>query len=282
MEVIRGLFKQLTHKEHMRLAEAQCILCLGVFYFKDVLIMATTTETSSKAGAFSVMVAAALLSAALVFIGITLKETLLSWKASERYVTVKGLAEREVKADLALWPLHFSVSANSLEILQQKVEYTHQMIRQFLLAKGFQAPMISLSSPQITDQHVNNYGNRLPEDRYRAEATVLVRTPDVQRVKHVISQTGELVSQGVLLAQTYEHRTEFLFTGLNEIKPEMIAAATADARAAADQFAHDAQAEVGSIRNAQQGYFSIEDLDAYTPDVKKVRVVTNIQFYLQE
>jgi hypothetical protein len=108
-----------------------------------------------------------------------------------------------------------------------------------------------------------------------------VRTEDVDSVKQGMQSVGELVKSGIALTQSYEFQPSFLFTQLDSIKPDMIADATRDARAAADQFARDAGAEVGSIRRATQGYFSIEDVDPFTPETKRVRVVTNIDYSLE-
>ncbi|MES1927107.1 SIMPL domain-containing protein [Salinisphaera sp. T31B1] len=218
----------------------------------------------------------------LVLGGSYLNSAAVSWKSADRTVTVKGLAERQVPADLALWPLHFTVTGNDLNSVQRQVDTQAAVIRAFLRDAGFDAQEVSLTSPQVTDQYANNYGNQRPEDRYSAEATVLVRTAKISAVKNAMPRVGSLIAQGVLLSPNYNYRTEFLFTGLEAIKPDMIAAATADARAAARQFAEDSGSDVGQIRSATQGYFSIEDLDSYTPDVKKVRVVTTIDYALDD
>jgi hypothetical protein len=180
-----------------------------------------------------------------------------------------------------LWPINFSVFGNELDPLQNDIELQQSLIRSFLLLKGFSEADIQLSMPKITDQHANVYGSVLPADRYRAEVTVLVRTQDVGRVKTTMQSVGELVKSGVVLTQSYEFQPSFVFTGLDSIKPEMIADATRDARAAANQFARDAEASVGSIRRASQGYFSIEDVDPFTPETKRVRVVTSIDYILR-
>ncbi|MCP1328305.1 SIMPL domain-containing protein, partial [Halomonas sp. 707D4] len=120
-----------------------------------------------------------------------------------------------------------------------------------------------------------------PDERFRAEATLLLRTDRVADVIQAVPEATALVRQGVLLSPTYEYRTEFLFTGLDAIKPEMIREATADARSAAQQFAEDSGSAVGGIKSATQGYFSIEDLDSYTPQTKRVRVVTTIDYALE-
>jgi hypothetical protein len=95
-----------------------------------------------------------------------------------------------------------------------------------------------------------------------------------------MEQSGELVAEGVALIRSYDSQTEYFFTGLEAIKPDMIQEATSDARRAAQQFAEDSGSRVGGIRNAQQGYFSIEDRDRFSPEHKKVRVVTTIQYFL--
>lgn len=217
----------------------------------------------------------------LVIGGSYLKSAAVGWKAADRTVTVKGLSERQVKADLALWPLHFTVTGDRLGQVQQRVDTQAATIRAFLRDAGFDDDSITLTSPQVTDQYTRNYGNQRPDARYSAEATMLVRTARIDRVKQAMPRVGDLISDGVLLSPNYNYRTEFLFTELEKIKPQMIAEATADARRAARQFAEDSGSEVGTIRKASQGYFSIEDLDSYTPDIKKIRVVTTIDYALE-
>ena len=222
------------------------------------------------------------LAVGLIVGGSYLKSAAIQWKSAERSVTVKGLAEREVRADLALWPLHFTVTGDELSTVQQQVNRQADIIRRFLTDAGFKPESITTTSPQVTDRYANSYGNQRPPTRYSAETTVLVRTPKIDRVKQAMPRVGELVSLGVVLSPNYEYRTEFLFTDLETIKPEMIAQATADARKAARQFAEDSGSKVGAIRSASQGYFSIQDLDSYTPDIKKVRVVTTIDYTLED
>lgn len=230
---------------------------------------------------FFLIVAAALMALALAFMALSIKTGLLQFRDADRVVSVKGLAEREVNADLALWPINFTVLGNGLDALQSDIENQQALIRSFLLLKGFTDQELQLSMPKITDQHANTYGSELPPQRYRAEVTVLVRTGNIEQVKGSMQSVGELVKSGVALTQSYEHQPQFIFTELNSIKPEMIALATQQARAAADQFAQDSGAELGSIRRASQGYFSIDDVDPYTPEVKKIRVVTSVDYILR-
>nr|WP_298415354.1 SIMPL domain-containing protein [uncultured Halomonas sp.] len=228
------------------------------------------------------LVLGALVAGGLVWGGSYVKEAAQVWQDANRSVIVKGLAEREVQANVALWPLHYSVTANVLSELQSELAKDEQTIRSFLGEHGFDDSNISVTPPQVQDRYANNYGDSLPQERYSGEATVLLRSPRVAEVKAAMPQTSTLVREGVLLSPNYEYRIEFLFTDLEKIKPGMIAAATADARRAAQQFAEDSGSRLGSIKQASQGYFSIEDLDSYTPDVKKVRVVTTIDYALEE
>ena len=227
------------------------------------------------------ILAALIVATALVLMALSLKSGLLQFGGSDRVVSVKGLAERNVEADLALWPVSFSVADDSLDRLQAKIEEQQGLVRSFLLLRGFVESDIQLSMPRITDQHANTYGNTLPPERYRADVTVLVRTQDIESVQSGMQTVGELVKSGIALTQNYDSQPRFLFTRLELIKADMIADATRDARAAADQFARDADAEVGSIRRASQGYFSIDDVDPYTPQIKRVRVVTSIDYSLR-
>lgn len=201
-------------------------------------------------------------------------------KSAERFVTVKGLAEREVNADLAIWPVTFKDVGNDLIGLQKIVEQRRDVITKFLLAKGFDQNDISYSAPKITDAQADYYGNNKPSYRYRVQATVTLRSAEVQDVKETMEASGELISKGVVLADNWESRTAFLFTGLNSIKPEMIKDATINAREAAATFAEDSGSKVGKIRKASQGYFNISDRDQNSPDKKIVRVVTTMEYFL--
>ena len=230
------------------------------------------------------VVPAVLLAVGLALGGWFVGRGLLVARSSDRFVTVKGLAEREVPANLALWPIVLTETANDLVTLQERVEASQAKIVAFLEQQGFPAEERSLGAPRITDREAQGFvpqgGQRI--ERYVAEATVTVRTANIDAARQAMARSGELVKQGVALIRSYEYDTQYLFTALEEIKPEMIAAATRDARRAAEQFAEDSGSEVGAIRSAQQGYFSIEDRDRFSPEHKKVRVVTTIEYFLED
>jgi len=226
------------------------------------------------------------IASAILAIGIVagcwvLGNAVVDFKAKDRYVTVKGLAEREVKANLAMWPISFSASADTLPEVDAALKQSRQQIITFLEAHDLGNAEMLDAAPRIQDNQSNSY-DRKPAQRYTAQAILTVRSEAIATIKKAMSESGDLVSQGVLLVQNYEFRPTFAFTGLNEIKPAMIAEATRNARNAADQFANDSGSQVGGIRRATQGYFSLQNRDQYTPEIKRVRVVTTVDYFLED
>lgn len=235
-------------------------------------------------GALAALVLGIALVIGMVGGGYMIGRGLFAARAADRYVTVKGLAEREVKANLAMWPIVFNATGNDLAGVQASLDASAKKIAAFLQARGFPATDYTVSSPRVTDREAQEGRARAdrPIDRYVAEQTVTLRSLRVEAVKAAIQRSGDLIREGVALVRSYEYSTTFLYTALDAIKPAMIAEATRDARKAAEQFAHDSNSRVGGIRNAQQGYFDIQDRDAFSPEFKKVRVVTTIQYFLAE
>ena len=241
--------------------------------------MTTTRDSSSPSTGLAIALAGAAVGLGLLVGGYLLGNALYAARATERFVTVKGLAEREVPADLALWPIAFTETADDLETLQARVVPSDGKIRA-LLADTSHHSDISNTGPQINDREGMHRGDGPPIDRYQAQAAVVVRSADIAATRDVMSRVGELVKDGVAVVRSYELQPQFLFTALDEVKPVMIAEATRDARRAAEQFAEDSGSRVGAIRKAQQGYFSINDRDQFSPEVKTLRVVTTIEFLL--
>jgi len=210
--------------------------------------------------------------------------TIRSVKRMEEFVTVKGLSEREVPADLAIWPVAFTVSENDLTQLQGLIQNARKTVYQFLTESGFEQSEISNAPPQITDAQAASGGldvSKRPA-RYRANITVLLRSAKVAKVKSAMETCDKLVQQGIVLSGSdYTSKPQFLFTGLNQIKPDMIQEANRNARKAAEKFAADSNSPVGTIRHAIQGTFEVNDVDSSSPDRKIVRVVTTVDFYLQ-
>jgi len=218
----------------------------------------------------------------ILIAGISLSRAIYKSRTADRFVTVKGLAEREVDADLAIWPITYKDAGNDLLALQSSVDDNRMIITEFLKEKGFQETEVSHSAPKIIDTYAEGYyGNQEARGpRYRIQKTITLRSSDVELVKQTMEKSGELVTEGIALSENWENRTEFLFTSLNDIKPEMIREATINAREAAETFAQDSGSKIGKIKNASQGFFSISDRDANSPDKKVVRVVTTMEYYL--
>jgi hypothetical protein len=220
----------------------------------------------------------------LALAGFAIGRAIYSARSADRYVTVKGLSEKEVAADLVVWPIAFNTTGSDLALLQSSLETAAKKVGEFLKARGFSPEEFSLSSPRVTDFEAQGFRGTVerPAHRYMAEAAITLRSGKVKEVKEAMQSSGELIKQGVALVRSYEQNTTYLYTALEKIKPEMIAEATRDARRAAEKFAVDSGSRVGAIRNAQQGYFNIEDRDPFSPEFKKIRVVTTVQYFLKD
>ena len=227
--------------------------------------------------------AAAVLALGLVVSAILLGNSLIRFKKLDRSVIVKGLAEMEVDANLAVWPITFSEASNNLAELQSSLDRKQQIILNFLSDNGFTKEEISIGMVNINDQKANIYGgnNQYVEFRYIGRSQMTVRTNQTDRMTRAISALTDLVGKGIVLNQDqYQSQVQYLFTDLNRVKPQMIEDATKNAREAAGKFASDSQSKVGKIKKATQGLFTIEDRDMNTPYKKIIRVVTTVEYYL--
>ena len=226
---------------------------------------------------------AALIAAGLVLLGWTLRSGIVHFKDSERVVTVKGLSEQEVKADRVIWPLMYKQVGDDLTVLYNNIEKTNGTIIAFLRSNGVDEKEITIAPSQLVDMAAELYTPNAPRYRYRVTTVLTVVTDKVDLVRSLMQRQGDLLKQGVAVTGgDYQYRTQFLYTGLNTIKPGMIEEATANARTAAEKFAHDSKSKLGKIRSATQGQFSIEDRDENTPYIKSVRVVTTVEYYLKD
>ena len=225
--------------------------------------------------------AALLVAAGLALGGFFVGNGFYMSRALERTVEVKGLAEREVPADTAIWPIQFTVAGNDLEPLLSRLEEQGEQVRAFLTLQGFAEDEISIGAPNITDRHAQGFGDPNVRFRYAVSQVVTVFTGKVDAVRGAGRELLELGKAGIVFNQdSYEHRTQYLFNGLNDIKPAMIEEATRNAREVAQKFAEDSDSRLGKIRDARQGQFSISDRDSNNPHVKKVRVVSTLEYYL--
>lgn len=229
------------------------------------------------------IIAAAILAVGLLALGLCLRSGLKSFTDSQRVVTVRGLAEREVKANKVTWPISFTLVGNDLPSLYTQMESSNKIITNYLTSNGLTADEYSISAPSVNDLQADRYNSSTLPYRYNLTNTIAVTSGQVDLVRELINRQGEIIKQGIALAPSgWNNQIIYEYTELNAIKPDMIAEATANARAAADKFAQDSGSKIGKIRTAQQGQFSIEDRDPYTPSVKNVRVVTTLTFNIED
>jgi hypothetical protein len=231
----------------------------------------------------------------LIVGGWVLGSQIKATRLSDRYVTVKGLVERKVKSDLAIWPLTYKEAGDDLATLYAKTESDKKIVLGFLSDQGIQSSEVELGVVRVVDTQAQEYGggNRAPH-RYIVEQRITVRTSRVDPVAAAAQKTILLLQKGIVLSGNPGEGLIYKFTGLNSIKPDMITEATRNARAAADRFASDSGSKVGSIRQANQGAFSILPEDqasdggdggygsADSSVMKTVRVVTSVDYYLEK
>jgi hypothetical protein len=232
----------------------------------------------------SALVLGVCLAAGLVVLGYLLGTAAIRFKEYERTVTVKGLSEHEYPADVVIWPIQFTEASNDLGALYNALENSANRIREYLQSAGISAEAISLSTPVTTDKSAQQWGdNSRAEFRYLATQTVTVYSSDVARVREAMGGLVELGKKGIVFSgDAYQNQVEYLFTRLNDVKPAMIEEATRLAREIGVKFANDSNSRLGKIRSASQGQFSIEPRDTNNPHIKKVRVVSTVEYYLSD
>ncbi|SMO40457.1 SIMPL domain-containing protein [Fodinibius sediminis] len=232
--------------------------------------------------------------ALLIAIGIALGgwfigEGFVEARTGDRFVTVKGVSERDVLADMALWPIRFVASGNNLDTVQDKIRQDRSQIQRFLTAHGIAEDAIELQNLEVIDRTAQSYQAGSYENRFILEQTLMVRSEDVMKINRASQDIGSLVEAGIILNSQYSGSgPTYLFNGLSDLKPEMIAEATRNARESAQQFAHDSGSDLGGIRNANQGVFVILARDK-APMLqeekqirKTVRVVSTIEYYIED
>lgn len=230
--------------------------------------------------------AAAILAAGIVIAGWLLYRGVVHFKDSDRVVSVKGLSEKEVKADRVIWPLVYKLAGNDVASLYNTIKNNNSKIVSFLVSNGIAEDEITVSPAEVVDMDAERYVSQGVKYRFNVTSVLTVSTDKVDLVVDLMSRQGDLLRQGIAVGSgdDYRYRTQFLYTSqsLNEIKPVMIEEATRNARIAAEKFARDSESRLGKIKRANQGQFSISDRDANTPYIKTVRVVTSVDYLLKD
>lgn len=203
-------------------------------------------------------------------------------------VTVKGLSEMNVRADLAVWKLRFVVTGDDLSKAQQKVSMQSDKIKKFLLNAGFTDAEINADRTETTDLTANQYRSGNVESfRFILNRTITLKSNKVSLVEKTLPQTDNLIADGIIFDSSYEYPVSYMFTGLNKVKPQMLREATKNAREAAYEFAKSSGSKVGKIRRANQGVFSILPREqafgnSESQQIEKtVRVVSTIEYWLE-
>lgn len=235
---------------------------------------------------FSSIISAILIAVGIIVTGIILASSIKYVKNADRYVEVKGLAEKTVKADQATWQVTFSASSADLKSLYEKIQTEQSTLIDFINNQHFTGASITKPPLSVRDNYAdaasNATQNKQSELRYTANATVIVMTSDVNKMADAVQNTNKLVESGVLINYS---DISYLFNGLNSVKTDMLNDALANAKIAAEQFAKQSGSELGGIKSASQGLFAITapDGSSYNNGTidKKVRVVTTVRFILK-
>ena len=226
---------------------------------------------------------ALILAIGMAVLGGQIEDGINDFVAKDRAVTVKGLAEMEVPADKVTWPLMYKEVGNDLSTLYNRISNTNKAIVDFLKQKGIAEDEISINAPEIIDMQAERYVGENKNYRYNVTTVITVTSKKVDLVRSLISEQGELLKQGIAITGgDYRYNIQYDYTSLNEIKPQMIEEATKNAREAAEKFAKDSDSELGKIKRATQGQFSIDNRDANTPYIKRIRVVTTVEYSLED
>ena len=232
---------------------------------------------------YQLLLAAIAVALGLCYLGCSLGSSIERFKTLDRHITVKGLSEREVPANKVTWPLMYKELGNDPSAMYELIEQKNQKLVAFLKTAGITDNEISVNPPTIRDRQADNYGNEIMNYRYKASCVITVTSTNVDKVRQLMNRQSELMKQGIaLVSEEYgDQSISYEYTGLNDIKREMVEEAMKNAKATAEQFASDANSTLAGVITAQQGQFSIEDRDANTPYIKKIRVVNTVEYAIK-
>jgi len=229
------------------------------------------------------IISAAIIAVGIIIMGLSLKAGMDNFTEKDRKVTVKGLAEKEVKADKVTWPIVTKELGNDLPELYVRIAQKQQTIRHFLLANGITEKEITVNAPQVIDLSADQYTTNTNPYRYNITVVVTVTSGNVDRVRGIIARQGELLKQGVaIVAGDYSNQITYSLDSFKKMKPKMMTEAIENAQQTAQQFALNSKSKLNKIVSADQGQFTIEDRDQNTPWIKRVRVVTTVTYSLKD
>ncbi len=229
------------------------------------------------------LLSAAILAVGIIVMGLCLKAGMDNFTEKDRKVTVKGLAEKEVKADKVTWPIVSKELGNDLPELYNRIAGKQLTIKRFLITNGISENEISVNAPQVVDLSADQYNENRREYRYNVTLVITVTSNHVDRVRGIIARQGELLKQGVaIVSGDYNNQVTYSLESFKAMKPKMMTEAIENAEQTASQFARNSKSTLNKIVSADQGQFSIDDRDANTPWIKRVRVVTTVTYSLKD
>lgn len=218
--------------------------------------------------------------------GYFISQTIYNSKVAMNTAEAKGLAERRVKANLANWTLSFKVESDASEdisTLYATAEAQQKRIITLIKENGFTDDEIGIGVIDYDLIEYRDSNQEVVDRKHSLSGYIGVETQKVDHVATARANVNKLIAEGINIEN---NPPAYLFTELNNIKPEMLREATENARIAANEFAQIAGVSVGGIRSARQGNFFIRDAGSDYGDTQKiekdVRVVTTIKFYLTE
>lgn len=229
------------------------------------------------------IISAAIIAAGIVVLGLCMKSGMDNFTEKDRKVTVKGLAEQEVKADKVTWPIVSKELGDNLPELYNRIAAKQATIKHFLLQNGIKDKEISVNAPKVIDLSAEQYSSGNHPYRYNITLVITVTSGNVDLVRGIMARQGELLKQGVaVVSNDYDNQISYELVSFKQMKPKMMSEAIANAEKTAQQFAENSHSQLNKIVSADQGQFSIDDRDQNTPYIKKVRVVTTVTYSLKD
>jgi uncharacterized protein len=229
------------------------------------------------------------ISSVIIAISIVISATFIGqaiskYSDSNRYVTVRGFAEKTVKSDSAMWTISFNYGDDDITSLNMGVLKNQEEILSFLKKQGFTEDEIEIQPMQVYDNYTTSYSSVNDKTkRLVATVNIIINTKKVDLLKESLQKTNILVQQGVILNMP---TFRYMFTELNDLKPQLLDEATANALISAESFAKNSGSEIGVIRQASQGLVTISDSNeqsyGYSDIMKNVRVVVTVQYSLHK
>lgn len=224
-----------------------------------------------------------IISIGIFLMGCAISLGLFNIKSDARSVSVKGLCEIEKPANHVIWPIAYTEISNDLQVIYTNLENKNKIVTQFLFDNGITADEFSLGAPAVVDKNADQYrdGSNVGF-RYIATQVITISSSKVDKIRELMVKQTVLLKHNVALKTSWEYPTQFMFTDIESVKPEMVEKATKNARVTAEKFAQDSESKLGKIISASQGQMSIEDRDQNTPYIKRLRIVTSIQYSLED